>query len=911
MKYLPNLLIVDDLKENLIFLEVIIRKVNVNLIQALSGFDALERTRGIELALAIIDVHMPEMNGYELAVKMNEERTGDKVPVIFLTAANSNEMEIYMGYDSGAVDYLSKPINAQILLSKINVFINLFNQKQIIIGDAALLKESADELARVNSALKKSEEKYRSYIESAPDGVFVADKTGRYIEVNEAASRMTGYSRNELLKMSITDIISEESLKEGLAEFSKLASTGTSKSDLLFRHKNGSKRWWALEAVKLSEKRFLGFTQEITHRKELEESLRSYQIELEMQNEELTESKEKAEVATKKYSELYDFAPTGYFTLSEEIEIQELNFSAAHILGKDRSLLTGSHFSSFVSRSSIPVFNAFIDRVFKSKVKEICEVTLKRDGNELKYIHLEGMVTANCKQCLMNAIDITELKRAEQMLQNNLNMLNETGEIAKVGGWEVDINTGTQTWTNETFRIFEIDLTNYEPLVTGSMNFYVPASRPIIELAMERAIKYGESFDLELEIITAKGNRRWVRSAGKRNPGNRETRSISGAIQDISERKMAELAIRISEEKYRTMLNASPDGIVLIDLNLIITEVSEIALELFGAYKRDELVGENLLLFVPDNETNSLKEIFERTINEGLVQNIGLKIRKKNRSMFAAEISVTLIQDPQGIPLSYMIIIRDITHRKKMETQQLHVDRMSNLGEMATGIAHEINQPLNIISMVMDKILFEIAKTETINIEFLKNKSDKIFENITRIRNIIDHVRAFSRSHDEYVLTAFDINTSIENASSLLAEQFKHLGISLNLRLEREIPQIVGNTLKFEQVIVNLLINAKDAVIERKNKQEEYTDMIVLIRTCRENNFLVVEVKDNGIGISNSDIHNVMLPFYTTKDEGTGTGIGLSICYQIIKEMNGTIDITSDGINGTNIKLILDSQMKK
>ena len=208
--------------------------------------------------------------------------------------------------------------------------------------------------------------------------------------------------------------------------------------------------------------------------------------------------------------------------------------------------------------------------------------------------------------------------------------------------------------------------------------------------------------------------------------------------------------------------------------------------------------------------------------------------------------------------------------------------------------------------MVMDKILFETSKTEFIDIGFLKTKADKIFDNITRIRNIIDHVRAFSRSHDDYVLTAFDINASIENAASMIAEQFKHLGINLSLILDKQIPQLIGNTYKFEQVIVNLLTNAKDAVIEKKNRQEGFSDLLVSIQTFQENHFLIVEIADNGIGIVNDDLHNIMLPFYTTKEEGKGTGLGLSISYQIIKDMGGTIDIASNKLTGTIIKLVLN-----
>ena len=386
---------------------------------------------------------------------------------------------------------------------------------------------------------------------------------------------------------------------------------------------------------------------------------------------------------------------------------------------------------------------------------------------------------------------------------------------------------------------------------------------------------------------------------------------LLGVAEDITEQKKAEHTLKVSEEKYRTMLNASPDGIFLIDFNGRITDVSEIGIELFGYENKEELMGKHFLRFVPAEGKKGILDIITKTMNEGIAQNIEMRIRKKNSSLFLSEASSTLIQGADGKPFSFMIIIRDISFRKKMETKQIHADRMANLGEMASGIAHEINQPLNIISMVMDKILFETAKTDFVDVSFLKLKSDKIFENITRIRNIIDHVRAFSRTHDDYVLTAFDINTSIENAASMIAEQFKHLGINLSLNLEKGIPQIIGNTYKFEQVIVNLLTNAKDAVIEKKSIQEEFSDLSIGINSYQENKFLIVEIMDNGIGIGDDDFHNIMLPFYTTKEEGKGTGLGLSICYQIIKEMNGTIDISSNPTKGTMIKLILEIQKEK
>jgi signal transduction histidine kinase len=227
---------------------------------------------------------------------------------------------------------------------------------------------------------------------------------------------------------------------------------------------------------------------------------------------------------------------------------------------------------------------------------------------------------------------------------------------------------------------------------------------------------------------------------------------------------------------------------------------------------------------------------------------------------------------------------------------------------MASGIAHEINQPLNTISLVMDNILFEAAKDENKGNNYLEKKSKKIFENITRIKNIIDHIRAFSRNHDDYILAGFDINLSINNAVAMINEQFKHLAISLNLQLEENLPFIIGNTFKFEQVILNLLSNAKDALLERKRKQLTDYDMLIEVKSFKENENLVIEIIDNGTGINEEDIEHIMLPFYTTKDTGKGTGLGLSISYQIIKKMDGTIELSNNVFYGTTFRITLKIQ---
>nr|WP_321486728.1 PAS domain S-box protein [uncultured Draconibacterium sp.] len=767
MKSFPNLLVVDDNPISLSFLEIVLKKLDINLIAATSGFEALEKIKGLELALAILDVQMPEMNGFELAVKLNEERKTDRVPIIFITANHINEIDVSQGYNCGAVDYIFKPVNRNFIISKVKVFLDLFISKQIIIDKSEQLEKKTEELNRVNVALKKNEEKYRSYIDNAPDGVFVTDETGRFLEVNKAACLISGYSNNELLTKSFLDLLPEESHNKWTVHLQNVVITHCDTVEVLLCHKSGEERWCSIETVKLSEIRYLGFVKDITLRK-----------------------------------------------LSEDL-----------------------------------------------------------------------------------------LKESETNLAT-------AQRIAHLGSWHWESKTNKIKLSKELFSIFDISEEFFDGKAESILKVLHPEDLdPTLNRINASITNNDESLAFEYRIIRKDNSIRYLFGEVKSEFdefGNLE--NIFGIIQDISERKLAEQALKISEEKYRTIINASPDGILLIDLKGIITEVSEIGLEIFGIRKRSDIVGKCFHQFVPSEERNIIKDIYEKAMNEGLAQNIGIKLRKKNQSIFNAETSSTLIQEPDGTPLSFMVIIRDISQRKKIEAKQLHADRMANIGEMASGIAHEINQPLNIISMVMDRILFDGAKNETISFEFLKNKSDKIFDNITRIKNIIDHIRAFSRNDNKYVATAFDINSSIENAISMIQEQFKHLGIKLSLNLDKSIPGIVGSTYKLEQVIVNLLTNAKDALMEKKKIQPDCEEMIVEIETYSENEFLVVELTDNGIGIDKDDLSNVMLPFYTSKDVGKGTGLGLSICYQIVTEMGGTIDITSNKNIGTKIKLSIDIQ---
>ncbi|NQV03410.1 MAG: response regulator [Bacteroidia bacterium] len=365
-----------------------------------------------------------------------------------------------------------------------------------------------------------------------------------------------------------------------------------------------------------------------------------------------------------------------------------------------------------------------------------------------------------------------------------------------------------------------------------------------------------------------------------------------------------------SEKMHRMLLNASPEGIVIMDITGCIQEISNIALNVLGVGNKDELTGKDIFTLFPEKEHPRFEEVVKRTLDEGLAQNVEFRMIKANQTQFIGEISTTLIRDSDGKPSAIMAIIRDISQRKLMEQQQIQTERMASLGEMATGIAHEINQPLNNISFGLDNLLAEIGKQVDIDPLYFEKKSQRIFDNIERIAYIIDHIRTFSKGQDDFMRTSFSINDSIRNGISMITEQFKQKGIDLVLNLDENIDPIVGNTYRFEQVILNLLLNAKDAIEERMRSSSTDFNKVIEINDFQDNNTIFIEVTDNGIGMPQGTIDHVMFPFYTTKESGKGTGLGLSISLGIIKELNGKLEVESEYMKGTTIRIVIPVEQK-
>ena len=245
----------------------------------------------------------------------------------------------------------------------------------------------------------------------------------------------------------------------------------------------------------------------------------------------------------------------------------------------------------------------------------------------------------------------------------------------------------------------------------------------------------------------------------------------------------------------------------------------------------------------------------------------------------------------------------DITESVEKETQLIQASKMTTLGQMASGIAHEINQPLNVIQVCADFFLKMMKKGERISDADLKTLAEDIGSNVQRATEIIKHMRDFARQ-SEIVRRKVNINAPIRDVFKVMGHQLKVHHVEVALDLDPDLPEIMAEHNRLEQVFINLVTNAIDAMEEKEGQSDgDECPKRLTIASGTEDSQVVVSVSDTGTGMSGEIIDKIFEPFFTTKAVGRGTGLGVSISYGIIKDYDGDIDVESKVGEGTTFKL--------
>ena len=316
-----------------------------------------------------------------------------------------------------------------------------------------------------------------------------------------------------------------------------------------------------------------------------------------------------------------------------------------------------------------------------------------------------------------------------------------------------------------------------------------------------------------------------------------------------------------------------------------------------SGYTKEELIGNNPNVFGSGKNKKTYWAEMWSTIKSGKVWIGDIENRKKDGEPFFTQLLISPILDGDQNVTGYFGIHRDLSEKKTLEKQLMHTQKMESIGTLAAGIAHEVGNPLASISA-----LVQVAQRFTTD-NLVKEKLELVKNQVNRISKIIRDLVDFSRPSN-FELQLMDVNKNITEAVEITKVGVKAKDVDYELKLDQNIPTLNLVADQIQQVFVNILLNATDAILESPKRQKRIEITSELI----DKKEVVITFTDNGIGIAEENIPKIFEPFFTTKKEGKGTGLGLWVSYGIIKSFHGEIKVSSDYGKGTTFKIFLSVQ---
>jgi histidine kinase len=375
----------------------------------------------------------------------------------------------------------------------------------------------------------------------------------------------------------------------------------------------------------------------------------------------------------------------------------------------------------------------------------------------------------------------------------------------------------------------------------------------------------------------------WIVSASPMFDAQGKVVAAVSVSLDITTRKKLEEDLKKSEKKYNAVFNNIPRALFLLNREtLAILDCNRSATSLYG-YTKGEMIGRDFMEFFAETDREEHKSLIKNLQNINRVKHSG----KEERS-FYVNISLTDSDYQLGLRVILAMAI-DVTERIEAEQQVIQANKMATLGEMATGVAHELNQPLSVIQMISSFFIRKLDRGDLPDKETLSDVSSKLRSNVERASKIINHMREFGRK-SAFEVGSVQINEVVLKSLDFFSEQLRLRNIEVILELEDGIPSIKADPNRLEQVFINLLTNARDAVEEKSLQEPLFQgDKRITIRTRFNRRYVFAEICDSGTGIPKELTHKIFEPFFTTKTVGKGTGLGLSISYRIVSDYGGTI----------------------
>ena len=635
--------------------------------------------------------------------------------------------------------------------------------------------------------------------------------------------------------------------------------------------------------------------------RQLIEDLQIHQLELEMQNEELRRLQEDLEKERDRYSDLYDFSPVGYFSMNEKGIILEANLTAASMVGVERKFLTGRPFSDFIVRDDQDIFWVHRKKLFETKARQACQLRIRKKQVSEFYAHLESIVVYNDQQnrnLIQTAVtDIQERHQANTALRKSEERYRGLVETMQEGLGVVD-QYYQFTFVNQRF----CEMIGYhrdEIIGRGLLNFVHDDYKELMKDQMARR-QQGEEKRFELVWQKKDGNKIHTLVSPKALYDD-ERRFIGsiGILTDITYRIKAEEALRLSEEKYRLLVENANDAIFIVQEGRI-----EFANQMGKQMGNDlglELDRVPFANYIHPNDRDLVLERHMRRIKgEKMSGTYAFRLVGRDDQVMWVEL-ITVQINWEGKPAT-LNFLRDITLQRKLEKQLQISQKMEAVGTLAGGVAHDFN---NLLMGIQGRTSLMLLDMEPIHPQF---KHLREIENyIQRAAKLTKQLLGFARG-GKYEVKPTDVNDLIEKSAQMFGRTKKE--ITFHKTYHDRIWTIDVDRSQIDQVLLNMFVNAWQAMpaggdLYIQTKNELLDENVAGVYGIRPGKYVAISITDTGIGMDEQTLKRVFDPFFTSKNSEMATGLGLASAYGIIKNHEGMIIAESDKGQGSTFNIYL------
>lgn len=501
------------------------------------------------------------------------------------------------------------------------------------------------------------------------------------------------------------------------------------------------------------------------------------------------------------------------------------------------------------------------------------------------------------------ATNVTARKLREESQRFQEELLEETGRIAKIGGWYFDVATGEGFWTDEVARIHDLDPSQPIDRDKG-ISYYVGESREIIDKAVKAAVEEGVPYDLELEIQTPAGNRKWVRTIGRPVRENGRIVQVRGSLQDVTQLRRINEELRLGVERFREVVETIQEVFWISDPAR--ERISYVSPRFFGVWGRTcQSVCDSIAVWNdsihPADRGRVLAALRAGRMRGGYDETY--RILRPDGGIRWIRDKAFPVRDSGGAIQRLVGIVEDVTDRRELEDRFLRAQRLEAIGTLASGVAHDLNNILSPILLVGDVFREKLTSPRDRELIEMIERSGR------RGADIVARLLTFSRGLDT-PRGPLQPRHLLKETARLLEETLPR-NISVALAVADDLSDVSADPTQLHQVLINLCVNARDAMPQGGRLTLGAANVVLGEADvaghapAKPGAYVALSVRDTGTGIPPEVLPHIFETFFTTKGTGKGTGLGLATVLGIVKSHDGLVTVATEPGAGTEFRVCL------